>query len=145
MREQTREMGDTAAMSQPYPPPGQGQLVINIRKPVGAMGMIAPLIKIDGYPAPARWELNTFPVTAGRHLVRISSSYLWEYGGAEQLVDIAPGQSVTVHYSPPLVTFLAGRIGFVPQPRPGLLPLILILAVPVLLVILVIAATVLSG
>ena len=106
----------------PARPPGFGhsQLVVVIREPAGAMGMISPLVTIDGYPAPARFGPNPFPTTPGRHRIRVSSRYLYEYGAAEQDVDLAPGQSVEVHYSPPLMTFVRGRIGLTPQPRPGL-------------------------
>ena len=105
----------------PARPPGFGhsQLVVIIREPVGAMGMITPLVTIDGYPAPAHWGPNPFPTTPGRHRVRVWNRYLWEYGAAEQEVDLLPGQSVEVHYTPPMVTFVRGRIGFTPQGRPG--------------------------
>jgi hypothetical protein len=71
--------------------------------------------------------------------------YLFEYGAAEQVVDLAPGHSVEVHYTSPLLTFVPGRIGFVPQPRPGVLPLVLILGAVVLVVVVIIVAAVLSG
>lgn len=110
----------------PTHPPGfgQSQLVLVLREPVGSMGMISPVVTIDGYPAPARWGPNPFPTTPGRHLVRVSNRYLYEYGAAEQVLDLVPGQSVEVHYSPPLITFVRGRIGLTPQPRPGLAAMI---------------------
>ena len=95
----------------PQPPPGfgQSQLVLNLRKPFGALGMIAPVVTIDGYPAPARWGANPYPTTPGQHRVTAASRYMWEYGAAEQQVDLAPGQSLEVHYSGPLITFIKGR------------------------------------
>jgi hypothetical protein len=125
----------------PTHPPGfgQSQLVLVLREPVGSMGMISPVVTIDGYPAPARWGPNPFPTTPGRHQVRVSNRYLYEYGAAEQVVDVAPGQSLEVHYSPPLVTFVRGRIGFAPQGRPGLGVLIAILVALLAVVIGVIA------
>ncbi len=132
-------------MSQPYPSqpvshPPTGQLVLNLRKPFGLLSssMITPMVTIDGYRAPARWEQNAFPVVPGRHAVRVSANYLWEFGAAEQPVDIYPGQSVEVHYSPPLITFMRGKIGFTEQPRPGMAVFWAIIAVPVLAVIAVI-------
>ena len=75
----------------------------------------------------------------------MSSRYLWEYGAAEQEVDLLPAQSVEVHYTPPVVTFVRGAIGFTPQGRPGVGALIgfgvLVLAV----VIGLIAAVALLG
>ena len=40
---------------QPYGGGPTGELVINLQKPFGAMGMISPVVSIDGYPAPASW------------------------------------------------------------------------------------------
>jgi hypothetical protein len=107
--------------------------------------MISPQLTIDGYPAPAQWGRNAFPTTPGRHQVRVWARYLFEYGGVEEVVELAPGQSVEVHYSPPLLTFLRGRIGLTPQPRPGLVPLVAILGVVVLVVVLVIIAAIVGG
>ena len=124
----------------PQQPPGfgQSQLVLNLRKPFGAMGMIAPVVTIDGYPAPAHWGANPFPTTPGQHRVRVASRYLWEYGAAEQPVDLAPGQSVEVHYSGPLLTFIGGRMGFTPQSRPGAVAFGLLLGIPLLVLVLAI-------
>ena len=62
-------MSTYPAAPPPARPPGFGdsQLVVVIREPVGAMGMITPLVTIDGYPAPARWGPNPFLTTPGRH------------------------------------------------------------------------------
>lgn len=129
-----------------YPPSyGQGQLVVMLRKPVGAMGMISPAVTINGYSAPAQWGPNPYPITPGQHQVRVWAKYLFDYGAAEQVVDIAPGQSVEVHYSPPMLTFLRGRIGFAPQPRPGVVPLVVFLGAVVLLIVLGIVAAILGG
>lgn len=132
---------------QPYarpqqPPAGQGQLIVNFRKPFGllASSITSPRLTIDGYPAPARWEQNAYPVTAGRHVVRGATSYLWEYGAAEQPVDIYPGQSIEVHYSGPMITFAAGRMGFEQQPRPGLVAFWVIMAIPILILVITFAA-----
>jgi hypothetical protein len=133
------------------PPPGhpthygQGQLVVVIREPMGSMGMISPLVSIDGYPAPARWGPNAYPITPGQHRVRVWARYLFEYGGAEQVVDIAPGQSLEVHYSPPMITFVRGRIGFGPQGRPGLAGLLLVLGGLVLIAVLIVLAAIFAA
>ncbi len=131
----------------PYAPSGQGQLVVNLRKPFGLLSasIMSPNVKIDGYPAPARWEQNFYPVPAGRHQVQGSTNYLWEYGRAELGVDVAPGQSVEVHYSPPLLTFVGGRMGFEEQPRPGMLAFWIILAIPILILVLVIIGIAVSA
>jgi hypothetical protein len=128
-------------MSEPYgqqPLPG-GQLVLTLRKPLGllAASMISPVVTIDGYPAPAHWEQNLYPVVAGQHHLQVSSSYLWRYGTADLPIMMYPGRSVEVHYSGPVVTFLRGSIGFEPQPRPGMPVFWAIIALPIVLVALV--------
>lgn len=76
---------------------------------------------------------------------RVSSRYMWEYGAAEQQVDLAPGQSVEVHYSGPLLTFVGGRMGFTPQARPGVVGFGLVLGIPLLLLLVIIVAAVASS
>jgi hypothetical protein len=137
-------------MSQPaqyYTQGGHGQLVVNLRKPFGLLSssMMTPKVLIDGFPAPARWEQNAYPVAAGRHQVRASTNYLWEFGAAETPVDIGLGQSVEVHYSSPLITFIGGKIGFSQQPRPGIVAFWIILAIPIAIVVLIIAGVVASS
>jgi hypothetical protein len=145
---QNQQPGYPMGGGEPYSPPspyvaaGQGQLVVNVRKPFGPLSssMTSPNVKIDGYPAPARWEQNVYPIAAGRHQVQGSTNYLWEFGRAELLVDIAPGQSVEVHYSSPVITFMAGRMGFEPQPRPGMPVFWVLLAIPILIIVFVVIA-----
>lgn len=129
---------------QPYPP---GQLVLIPRKPPGwlAASMMTPQVKIDGYPAPARWEPSVYPIVPGRHRIEASTTYMWEYGRASQDVEIGPGQTVEVHYSPPAVTFLGGRMGFEQQPRRGLLALWLILGGVLLILLLVVVGVIVSS
>jgi hypothetical protein len=129
---------------QPYPP---GQLVLNLRKPSGwgSASMMTPQVKIDGFPAPVRWEQNAFPVVPGRHQVEAATTYLWQFGHASLPVDIAPGQSVEVHYSSPLITFMSGRMGFEPQPRPGAVAMWAILAAVVLIIVFVVVVVILGS
>ena len=131
-------------MSQPYYP-SNGQLVAHLRKPFGALGMITPRLTIDGYPAPAQWGPNAYPVAPGRHLVTGSANYLWEFGTAEQVVEINPGQSVDLHYSPPLITFIGGRMGFSEQPRPGTAVFWVIIAIPILIFLVTLIGILTSG
>jgi hypothetical protein len=125
---------------QPAFPGPTGRLVLHLRRPFGAMGMITPVVQIDGFPVMARWGANDVVVPAGVRQVAVSCRYLWEYGRAQDAVPIGPGQQVEVHYSPPLLTFIGGRIGPTPQPRPGVggfVALMVVLAVVVVLAILV--------
>lgn len=128
-------------------PGGQGYLAVNMLKPsgIGSASMISPLIAIDGYPAPAVWERNVFPVPVGRRRITTQSTYLWTFGRAELDVDVAPEQTVEVYYAGPVITFMGGRIGFEPQKRGGMVPLIVLLAFVVLVIVLAIVGAALSG
>jgi hypothetical protein len=138
-------------MSQPMVGPQQptfpgptGFLVLQLARPWGSMGMITPQAQIDGYPVGVQWGRNEIVVPAGVRQVAVSCTYLWQYGHAQDAVPVGPGQQVEVHYSPPLFTFIGGRIGPVPQPRAGRTGLIVLLAVLGLAVILAILGSVLS-
>ena len=127
-------------------PPGAGgptgELVLNLRKPFGAMGMISPVVAIDGYPAGSTWGRNSFRVPAGVRQVDVAQTYLWTYGRASQPVDVQPGRSSEVFYSGPTVTFgFGGAIGPGPQKRPGtgLLIGVLVVVAALLLTVVVLA------
>ncbi|SDT34909.1 hypothetical protein [Microlunatus soli] len=96
-----------------------GQLVLELRKPWGSMGMVSAIGKIDGYPVAVSWGHNEITVPAGMRQIDIRTQYLWEYGRAAEAVTVQPGQRVELHYSPPAITFLSGRIGPTPQPVRG--------------------------
>lgn len=104
---------------QPYGGGATGELVINLKKPVGAMGMISPVVTIDGYPAPCSWGRNAFPAPAGVRRVDVAQTYLWTYGRASMPVTVTPGATTEVYYAGPMATMLAGAIGLQPQQRPG--------------------------
>lgn len=115
-------------MVQPYPAPQRegygpgptGELVINLRKPFGAMGMISPVVTIDGYPAPAGWGRNAFPAPAGVRQVDVAQTYLWTYGRASLAVPVQPGVTSEIFYSGPMATLgFGGALGTEPQKRPG--------------------------
>lgn len=83
------------------PPPSAGQtgLVLDLRKPVGSVGMMSPVLAIDGHPAQVVWGPNFYPAPPGRRHLRVTTRYLWEYGGAEADVDVVPGQTSVLHYT----------------------------------------------
>ena len=124
-----------------------GELVINLRKPFGAMGMITPVVTIDGYPAGATWGRNSFRVPAGVRQVDVAQSYLWTYGRASHPVSVQPGTTSEIHYSGPLLTFgFGGAIGTEPQRRPGTgLFIGLMVFVVALLLLVVVLAVVFGG
>jgi hypothetical protein len=133
----------------PYAQPAypQGQLILNLRKPFGLLSssLISPIVKIDGYPATARWEQNSYPVPAGHRQIEVASNYLWQYGRATMGVDVPSGQAVEVHYSGPVMTFMGGKLGFTQQPRPGMLAFWLIIALPIVLVLIILLAAIISA
>lgn len=117
--------GQVAQGQIPYgqgaPGPGgpTGQLVLELRKPWGSVGMIRAIGKIDGYPVAVNWGHNEITVPAGARNVDIRAQYLWEYGRADQTVTVEPGRSVQLHYTPPAFTMMGGRLAASPQPVPG--------------------------
>lgn len=122
----------------PQFPGGQGYVAVNMLKPSGwgSASMISPLIAIDGFSAPAQWQRNVFPVPVGRRHLTAQSNYLWTFGRAELDVEVATEQTVEVYYAGPLLTFLGGRMGFEPQKRGGMIPLLVVLGFVVIVVVL---------
>jgi hypothetical protein len=97
-----------------------GELVVNLQKPFGAMGMISPVLTIDGFPATASWGRNSFPAPVGVRQVEVASNYLWTYGRASMPVTVEQGRTSEVYYNGPMWTIgMGGRMGTEPQPRPG--------------------------
>lgn len=105
---------------QPYGGGPTGELVINLRKPFGAMGMISPVVTIDGHPAGSSWGRNAFQVPAGVRQIDVAQTYLWTYGRASHPVNVEPRRTSEIFYSGPMATFgFGGAIGTEPQRRPG--------------------------
>ncbi|MGI3784120.1 MAG: hypothetical protein ACRYG2_25440 [Janthinobacterium lividum] len=132
---------------QPYGGGPTGELVINLRKPFGAMGMISPVVTIDGHPAGSGWGRNSFRVPAGVRQIDVAQSYLWTYGRASKPVDVQPGGTSEIFYSGPMATFgFGGAIGEAPQRRPGTgLFIGLMVFVGVLLLLVVVLAVAFGG
>jgi hypothetical protein len=126
---------------QPYGGGPLGELVLNLRKPFGAMGMISPVVVVDGRPVGASWGRNAWQVPAGVRQVDVAQSYLWTYGRASQPVDVAPGGTSEIFYSGPMATFgFGGAIGTEPQRRPGTSLFIGLMVFLLLLVVLVVVS-----
>ncbi|SDV01499.1 hypothetical protein SAMN04488544_3489 [Microlunatus sagamiharensis] len=118
-----------------------GELVLHLQKPFGAMGMITPLVTIDGYTATASWGRNSFPAPAGVRRVDVAQTYLWTYGRASMTVPVEPGRTAEVYYTGPMFTFgMGGRMGTEPQKRPGWGLFIGLMVFVVLLVLLAVVA-----
>ena len=118
----------------PPPPPPPGYLRVTVQGN-RMLSMITPSIQIDGYPAPAQYGPNVYPVAPGVHQVAGYAQWMWRYGQAEQMVQVPPGQTVDVFYAAPALTFIRGRMGFERQRTPGLLALVLVLVAVFLLIL----------
>ena len=143
--------GPPPGQVQPQQPPAYatgltgptGELVINLRKPFGAMGMISPIVMIDGHPAGASWGRNSFRVPAGVRQVDVAQSYLWTYGRASQPVNVTSDGTSEIFYSGPMATFgFGGAIGTEPQRRPGTGLFVGLMVVVALMLLLVVVAVV---
>lgn len=79
-----------------------------------------PRIEINGQPIIANWGQWPIDLPAGDYHVRVSTSSQGAKSPAQLTVRIHPGQQVTVYYRAPAFLFLAGAIGFQPQPTRGM-------------------------
>ena len=131
---------------QPFGGAATGELVVNLTKPVGAMGMISPVVTIDGHPAPSTWGRNSFTVPAGVRQVEVAQTYFRVYGNASLAVSVGAGHSVDVYYAGPMATVgLAGAIGLEPQRRPGRAFFVGVMVFLALLLLIVVLAVVLGN
>ena len=78
------------------------------------LALCKPRIQLDGGPPEQyTWgEEHRFPVTPGRHSVRVFFKYLMvpECAANDIEVDVPPGQVVTVTYKAPLIVTLKGKM-----------------------------------
>lgn len=138
---------------QPFQPPvpqtpdygPRGEIVLNLRKPFGAMGMISPSATIDGFPVTVQWGRNAIPAPIGVRHVSVAAHYLWTYGRASRPVTVEPGRPVEAFYSPPLLTFIGGAMGLTEQRRPGAKALIVMLVILGALLLLSVIGAVLAS
>jgi hypothetical protein len=76
------------------------------------LSMVKTGVVIDGQRYVVPWGTNGFPVSPGRHHVRVFFNYFLpkEAGANEVDVVVAPGETVDVSYRAPWLVFLKGRI-----------------------------------
>ena len=109
-----------------------------------------PKVFIDGYEMPiAGWGRTATPVSPGRHNVHVhvvDSLWRQEFGRADIVIDVQPGQLVELEYRMPMFGG-AGSLGFGSQRSNGLGvfygmmgALFVVVVVVILLVIVVVAA-----
>ena len=133
-----------------YPQPGgfspPGRLVVDASYTPMAfiLAVTGPKIEINGQPVTANWGPWPIDLPAGQYNVRVSTRYLGEMGPAQLGVTVYPGQQTTVYYRAPAVMFMAGAIGFTPQPTRGMAAVLALTGVAVLLAFVVILVTALG-
>lgn len=113
-------------MTTPYGPPAGDQQPVGGRLVVDSsysrlsfqLGVTRPKIEINGQPVDAGWGPWMFDLLPGNYQLRVS--ILGEAGPAHISVVVYPRQQTTVYYRAPAATFMAGAIGFTPQPTRGI-------------------------
>lgn len=98
----------------------RGVLELRIRRPWGGgTSVSSTVVRVAGVLVPSEWGRNRYLVPLGPVLVTVWIDQLLDYGRATTTVDVLPGHEAVVHYSPPALSFLDGRIGPGPQRSPG--------------------------
>lgn len=114
-------------------PAWTGLTIVTKSIPLGVW--VSPRAEINGYPVPLTWGVNHIGAQPGVHRVQIHMPWLWRYGQAEITVDNTTAPAPPIHYAVPYTTFTRGAIGLQPVKNPGLVPFLLILAVPAALLL----------
>jgi hypothetical protein len=144
----------------PQPPPQQPGYHGQNMPPQGGFGRVViessffPLawilyltgvrVTIDGRTADANWGTLPVDLPVGQHQIAIRTRYIWDYGPAQAVVPVGPGQQVPVYYRAPILPYgMAGAIGPTPQKTPWVAVYWVLIGVVFLIVILVVLAAVL--
>jgi hypothetical protein len=98
--------------------------------------LVVPTVKINGHPVPVRYGLNDLPVWAGVNDLHVHCQWAWQYGVAEERLEVPPGAVVERHYAMPWMTFFKGALGPTKQKRPGLGCFVSVFAVPGVIIVL---------
>ena len=133
-----------SGMTAPYGPPGRLVVDTSYNRSAFLLAATGPKIEINGQPIKANWGPWPLDLAAGQYQVRVSTRYLGEMGPAQLTVNVYPGQQVTVYYRAPAAMFMAGAIGFTPQPTRGMGAVIAISVIAFLLVFALILAVALG-
>lgn len=127
----------------PQPPPGQAHLVLDVKRHwLGfALAMITPMIVINGHAMPGRWGVNPIPLPPGQHHLHVHLPYILptRIGPADLTVWLQPGMALNVEYRAPLWAYSRGSLGPAPQPWNGLGCMIALLAIPIGMLLIVLA------
>ena len=123
--------GPQAAWMQP--PAGHGAVMLTLQGSRVSAGL-TPTVRIDGYPVPASFGPNFYPLRPGQHRVDVHAQWMRQYGQAALPLDIREGQTVPGFYAVPWHQFTTGSIGHQQQSRKGIGVMLTLLIVPLLAV-----------
>ncbi len=110
---------------------------------------VPPTVLVDGRTCPVNTDDVLIPVEPGVRMLAVSENMPAPSKWASMGVSVAPGQVVTVYFSPPAVPYTSGTLGFAPQTHSswtwmylllGILALVVILPFVVILLIALAAA-----
>ena len=73
---------------------------------------LKPSVSINGYSQKSTWGETVHPLPPGSYHVRVSYPYLFnkETSPGDLMVDIAPGQVISLKYSVPVLVFMKGKL-----------------------------------
>ncbi|GAA0534697.1 hypothetical protein GCM10011581_08440 [Saccharopolyspora subtropica] len=114
-----------APMPQPMapPPPGMARIMIDCSYfwLAWMLMFFKPQVTINGQPGPIlNWGKTPIDLPPGQHQIQIHVNYLWRVGNATAVIPVNAGQQVDVYYAAPVIVFVDGAIGPVPQKAPGM-------------------------
>jgi hypothetical protein len=119
-----------------------GRLVVDSSYPKWALltTRVRPWVEINGQLTIANWGQWPIDLPASDYHVRVTTKSEGNSAAAQIPVRIHPGQQVTVYYRAPTFLFLAGAIGFQPQPTRGMVAFIVYTTVVVVLLLVILFA-----
>ena len=82
--------------------------------------LVVPTVRINGHAIPVKYGTNDLQVWAGVNDLHIHCQWAWQYGVAQERLEVPAGGVVERHYAMPWMTFFRGALGPVPPRRPGL-------------------------
>ena len=73
---------------------------------------LKPNVSINGYAQRSTWGETFHPLPPGSYQVRVSYPYLFikEASPGDAIVNVGPGQAVTLRYKVPVFVFLKGKL-----------------------------------
>ena len=120
----------------PQSPPQQGTIRLTLQGNELTAGWVTPTVVVSGHRLNSRFGTMDVPVWAGPNRVDVSTQWMREYGQASLEVVVRPGEVVPVFYAVPWHRFTTGSIGSTKQPRKGVVPMVVGIAVLLLALVL---------